>query len=475
MKKRANTLAITAKRRLNSIKVYINENPFKSFFIVLGIFVLLIVVNSFLQKPKTETAQTKVEPKKVKIYSIGKAPQVSVRAEVEKPGLVTIVSLTGGIVQSITAKEGALVNKGQAIVKLSSNYQGGNAAGVQRSIAKVSYDNIVDTYDTQKQIIEDQKQIANKVDSNTDDLRSITDKSLNETRNLISLNDSIVSSLDSKLQDLSADPVTNKDLILSTNQIKSQFVAANNQAHNALRNSEYAAGGDNNPAQLSDLQKDITLKQLDNQLKALDMNREISRLQVQLAGIQSSMMYPATPFSGTVQKIFVKKGQVVSPGTPLAIVSSSKIHDIKATIYVTADIASRISKIEQSTLRIGNKTYKAMPYFVSSEAVNGNLHAAFFSIPAEYTKELAQNESITIDVPLGYADTMVSASYVPLDAIYQTSDAAILFVMHNHKAQARTIELGNVYGELIEVQKGLNLGDEIILNRDILDGDPVTL
>ncbi len=475
MTKRAKYIGMSVKKRLNNVKTYINNNPFKSFFIALGIFVLLIVVSSFLQKPKTEATQSKVEPKKVNVYSIGKAPQVSVRAEVEKPGLVTVVSLASGVVQSITAQEGASVYKGQALVKLSSNYQGGNAAGVQRNIAKVSYDNIVDTYDSQKQIIESQKEIANKADSNADDLRSITDKSLNETRSLISLNDSIVTSLDSKLQDLSVDPIANKDLILSTNQIKSQFVAANNQARNALRSSEYSANGDNNPAQLSDLQKDITLKQLDNQLKALDMNKEISRLQVQLAGIQSSMMYPATPFAGTVQKIFVKKGQVVSPGTPLAIVSSSKVQNIKATIYVTADIASRISKIEQCVLHVGNKTYSAMPYFVSSEAVNGNLHAAYFSIPAEYAQELAHNESITVDVPLGYADTMISALYVPLDAIYQTNDTAVLFVLENHKAKARVVELGNVYGELIEIKKGLNLGDTVILSRDILDGDPVAL
>lgn len=475
MKKRAKMINMSVKKRLNNVKTYVIKNPFKSFFTALGIFILLIVVGSFLQKPKNEVVQTKVKAKKVKVYSIGKAPQISVRAEVEKPGLVTIVSLTNGIVQSVTVKEGASISKGQTLIKLSSNYQGGNAAGVQRNIAQVSYNNIVDTYDSQKQIIEYQKQIANKVDSSADDLRSITDKSLGETRNLISLNDSIISSLDSKLQDLSADPVTNKDLILSTNQMKSQFVAANNQARNGLRNSEYSANGDNNPAQISDVQKDITLKQLDNQLKALDMNREISRLQVQLAGIQSSMMYPATPFTGTIQKIFVKKGQVVSPGTPLAIVSSSKVQNIKATIYVTADIAARISKIEECTLHIGNKTYSSVPYFVSSEAVNGNLHAAYFSIPAEYAKELAQDESITVDVPLGYADTMVSAPYVPLDAIYQTSDTAVLFVLDNNKAKARVVELGSVYGELIEIKKGLNLGDKVILSRDILDGDPVTL
>ncbi len=475
MRKHVTTASASIKNRLNNIKVYINNNPFRSFFAILGAFLLLIVVNNTLQKQKVEVTQTKIEPKKVKIYSIGKAPHISVRAEVDKPGLVTVVSLTNGVVQSVTAREGGLVNKGQALVKLSSNYQGGNAAGVQRNIAKVTYDNVVDTYDAQKQIIENQKNIANRVDSSADDLRNITDKSLGETRSLITLNDSIITSLDSKLQDLSSDPVTNKDLIVSTNQIKSQFVAANNQARNALRNSEYSASGDNNPAQISDLQKDITLKQLDNQLKALDMNREISRLQVQLAGIQSAMMYPATPFTGTVQKIFVKKGQVVSPGTPLAVVSSSKAHNIKATIYVTADIASRISKIEHCVLHIGNKTYSAVPYFVSSEAVNGNLHAAFFSIPSEYAKELAQDESITVDVPLGYADTMVSAPYIPLDAIYQTSDTAILFILHNHKAQARTVELGNVYGELIEIKKGLNLGDEVILSRDVLDGDPVTL
>ena len=71
------------------------------------------------------------------------------------------------------------------------------------------------------------------MDTQSSELRKITQDSLSQTEDLIDLNRSIISKLDSNLDVLEADPVTNADLILATKQIKSQFLGAKAK-HKAL-------------------------------------------------------------------------------------------------------------------------------------------------------------------------------------------------------------------------------------------------
>lgn len=80
---------------------------------------------------------------------------------------------------------------------------------------------------------------------------------------------------------------------------------------------------------------------------------------------------------------------------------------------------------------------------------------------------------IDIEIPIGYADSTAYAAYIPLDAIYQTADAAYLFIAEKDKAKSRKITLGEVYGTYVAVTKGINDGDKIIVSRNVVDGDKI--
>lgn len=473
--KKIKKLPVAVKKRIG---IFLDRRPFLSFFIVLGVLLVLIVISNILGTPKKTEKQEKPEVKTVSVYKVGSAPRMTVQAKIEKSGVITITALAPGIVASINKSAGEHVSQGTVLFNLSSNYQGGNTASLQRQLAQTQYQHVLDTYDLQKDLIQKQRDVAAKSDENASALRTISDQSLNDMNSLIGLNDDILSTLDQNIANLESTNTggVNDDMILATKELKSQFLAANNAAKQASRSAQLASGDNAPPAELARMQKDITLKQLDLQEKMLDLNREISRIQLQIARVVEAMMYPTAPFSGTIQRVYVKEHEQVNPGTPLAVISQDVENDpVTAIAFVSQDIASRVSLLESSTIHIGQRVINVYPTFVSQDAVQGTLYGIYFSVPDQYASQVTDKGSVQIDIPLGYFDTGTAVPYIPIDAVYQTRDQSYVFVGNGGVAKAKEVVLGNVYGSFVEIQKGLGDRDMVILDRNVIAGDRVTL
>jgi multidrug efflux pump subunit AcrA (membrane-fusion protein) len=469
--------SIVTKSRIYRVRVvkYINRYPLRSFFIALGIVLVLIIISNLLPKPKTEITKQEVV-KSVDVYRIGHAPKISVTAQIKKSGVIQINSLTPGVVSAIHVTEGSVVKKGTLLLEIASNYYGGNTASVSRQIAQKQYDLVNSIYPTQKELIQKQKDLANRSDENSDQLRDITSKSNDETNNLISQNETILATINIEIQELQVDPVGNRDDILSLQQLKSQYTASTNAARASLRSTQYQSDITKPPTSISDITREIALKQLDIQEKQLDMNKEISNLQLALARVSEGMYFPVAPFSGTVQRVFVKQFETVNPGTPLMILSQVAEEDpITAVAFVSKDIAQRVSIIEPSVLHIDNQTFDVYPSFVSTEAVQGSLYAVYYPIPDSFSFDLVNEGFITVDIPVGYPNTGFAAPFVPIDSIYQTRTNSYLYVVEGNIAKNREVSLGQVYGRFVEIESGLKTSDVVILNRNVIDGDKVTL
>lgn len=448
--------------------------PLVFFYSALAALVLLIILGNIIRKPAPDAKETAKIPQKVEVYSLGESPRVTVTGEIEKSGVVKIVALTPGVVSQINYREGAQVSKGAVLMRLASNYHGGNAMSAQRQLAAVQYQQVLDTYNDQKDIIAKQKESAEKMDTQSSELRKITQDSLSQTEDLIDLNRSIISKLDSNLDVLEADPVTNADLILATKQIKSQFLGAQSQTQSALRQAQYQSDDENEPAELSQLQKDITIKQLDLQSKMLDVQKEVSRLQLSLARISEGMTTPAAPFTGVVQRVFVKVGEVVNPGTPLAIVSQTHDDPITIVAYVSRDIAQKISTTVPANITIRDEKISLMPHFVSSDAVDTGLYAVYFALPDSFISKVTDKDHAQVSLALTSENTLTTTPYIPIDAVHQTATSAFVFIEQDGKATAKEVKLGTVFGSLVEVT-GLSGQERIILNRDVTEGTDVTI
>lgn len=465
---------VSAKKRIQTLAKVVERKPLTSFYISLAVLFFLLLLGSILSNLGSAPEEKKVLVKNVSVYHIGKAPSITLQGKIEKTGIVKLIAQTAGVVQTIHVAQGDNVAKGTSIISLSTNYQGGDAMSLQRQLAQTQYTNVIETFDTQKDIIKKSREITEKSNTNTIELRDISGKSLDETRSLITTNENLLTSINTNLTNMEADNVSGKNdaTILQVKQAQAGVQAGLNQLRSGLRNLEYSTNSDKSPTQLANLQKDITLKQLDLQEKALEMSKEISRLQLNLAYVSESVMHPASPYKAIVEKIMVNEGQYVTPGTLLAILACPQ-PNINVTALAPREIAQAISLAEVSQITIGKNKIAVTPSYISQNATDGQLYSIQYQIANDSKDQVTDNEFISITVPLTYDETEKETPYIPIDAVYQSQNETYVFVVQNGQAATKKITLGNVYGKYAELISGLEKGDLIIMDRTIVAGEQV--
>lgn len=447
---------------------FIQKRPLQSFFLILLLFLLVIFLGNVLTPVKKEAAKTNA-PKSVKVYQIGSAPKVTFQAQIEKSGVVKIMAQTAGIVSKIDVKEGDAVGKNQNLINLASSYDGSNAPALQSAIAAKQYQITKETYDSQKEVIQKQRDVANNTETNAAELRNIASEANNAARSVFDLNQGIINEVD---QQIAATP--NGTSTQQLRQLKAGLESGNLQLRSQILNTDYTSNSDNPTAQNSGLQKEIALKQLDIQEKTLDLSKELGGLQVALANVNASLMHPVSPFDGVVQRVHVRVGESVTPGTVLITIGGNS-DEIKAVVKVPMAMAKNINDYEKSILSFNGKTFEQVPAFVSGEATDSQLYSVIYDIPSEYSKQLTDGSFVTVEIPIGLPDTGSAVPFVPLDTIYQGTDESYLFVNNNGKVESRKVELGSVYGQFVEIKNGLQDSDQVILNRNVIAGDRVTV
>lgn len=440
--------------------------------IIAMVFLLAVIAAAnFARQPEPEP-EVKRPVKTVSTYSIGEAPRIRAQAKIEKSGVIQIVAQTGGIVQNINFKEGQTVGQGANLAYVSTNYSGGSALSVQRQLAQKQYENTKDTFDAQLDIIGKQKAIAEKTDENSDKMREISEKSISETRTVLDLNNQILNTLNTDLAQLATDSATNKTAIDALNAQKLQLLSSANQLNATIRTTSYSVATDEAQAELSNLNKEMVTRQLEVQEKSLVLNKEVTKLQYTLAAINESLAYPSAPCGGIIEKVHVKFGQSVNPGTVLFTLSTNNKSAL-AVALVSQDVASSVSRIEPSLLTIRGKTLSVMPSYISQEATDGTLYSVYYALPEEFITDYGNDSYIEIEMPIGYADTTASVPYIPLDAVHQTQEGAFVYLNEKGVAVGREVQLGTVFGQYVEVKNGLKSSDQVILDRNVIDKEKI--
>jgi len=464
----------------NGFFSFIDKHPLPSFLIFLAILILVAVVGNRLRTPVLSTTVITPPAKIVQTYQLDGAPSISIQAKIEKSGTITLVAQSPGVVQQIRKKEGQTVQRGTTLISLSTSYQGGNVASLGRQIAQKNYQYQVDNFDAQNDLINKQRDVAQKGNTLASELRSISRQSQDDTKNLINTNTDLLNSINSQLVATTAvdsNPATNQS-ILPLQQAKSGVESALANLKSGQRALEYQAADDKLPAQLSEAQRDLAVKQLDLQQKMLVLGKDIAGLTLSIAQVSESSMYPASPCAGTVERIYVKVGQSVQPGTVLA---SIKANDNQATAValVSQQIAQTISPVQPTQFMINGEKVTVIPSYISKEPTDGTLFSVIYHLPNQYSSYVTNNSWISITVPLGYQTANISSS-IPLDAVYQTQSESYVYVVGTNSqgsasAMVKKVSLGQVFGEYIEVKSGLEKQDKVITNRNVLDGDFVQI
>lgn len=454
---------------------FIKRRPLGSFFIALGLLLVVIIIGHALNQPKT---QLSVPPavKPVKLYSIGSVPRATFQAKIEKAGVIKIVAQAGGIVQSIAVDDGSKVSKGKTIITLASNYQGGSAPAISAQIANTQYQNVLDTYSQQQDVINKQKDIANSTFNNYTEQQNIASQSANNTNSLINANQTVLNTLNSQLTtDQTSNPTATQPTITADESAVNTLQGAQNTLRAALAQLQQQTDTGKPPGQLATQTRDLTLQQLAIQEKALSLNKEVTGLQAQLAQVNADTMLPASPVDGVVERVFVRVGQQVSPGTELAVITAKEDSaQTIAVVNVPQEIAQDISKLETSNLYLNGRSYQVRPYYISTDATDGLLYSVFYTVPSDKTNLVTDGQYVNVDIPIGSINSGATIPFVPIDAVYQTQDSNYLLLDNNGTVVSKKVTLGNVFGSFVEVTSGLQSGDQVITDRNVIAGDKVT-
>ncbi len=452
--------------------------PIIIFTIGLALVLVFLFLANSIRKPEVKK-EAKTIPKSVSVYRVGETPKARFQATIEKTGVVTITSLTGGVVSNIWVKEGDIVKRGQNLASLTSNYQGGSAPYIQRQLAQKQQEITQEQYAVQKEIIAKQRELLTKSADNAEELRKIQAQSFTDTESIINLNNDVIKMLDEATKEyiITNGPTINDSTIRGFLSQKSSLQSANLSLSSSLRASKYTENRENPPKRLEDVQREITSKQLDLQEKTLEISKSVSALQVSLAYIQEALMYPSAPFSGQIQKVYIKVGQAIGPGTQIALISQSVEDDpATAVVYVPRQIAEKVALGTPSTVHLQKTSVEIRPSFVTTEAVQGQLFAVYLPIPDELITKVTDKSVLEVDLAIGHEDSTKEVPFVPLTAISQTQTGDYIFVVgKNNIAESVSVQLGPVVGELVEIKSGITGTAKIILDQTITDGESVEI
>ncbi len=433
------------------------------------VFVSVIFIISNIQSDK-ETLTVATVPKQVSIFVVGESPYYKTIAEVIESGSMTIFAQTQGVVSSVYFSEGDYIKRGERVLSIADNYGGFSSSNIQAQIASKQYLSAKENILVQKEIIASQKDVANSSFDNTENIRRVNKDSVVATKSLVDLNNEILTNLDEILKDFedTNSGGSNDVAILSTKQAVSVASAGQLQIESQLNQSKLSSDGE--PiAKLNELQKDITLKQLDLQEKTLDLNLEISKLQVNLSGIATSIMNPISPLEGTIERIFVIKNTPVSPRMPLAIISGGE--GSKFIVKVPKSIMKFVSNSLPSIISLGSAEIDSYPSYLSTVPTEKTLYSINYnlSLPAEESI----GNLVTISIPLELSGG--NGILIPLEALHQTQTKDFVYLAEKGTAISRSVIAGNIVGGYVEILDGLASKDSIIISRNVINGDLITL
>lgn len=178
------------------------------------------------------------------------------------------------------------------------------------------------------------------------------------------------------------------------------------------------------------------------------------------------------PYSGTVIVRHAQPGAYLVAGGPVVTLLDDTALEIEADVPST-----RVEGLKPGralTARMGGKT---LPVEVRSVIPDENpatrTRAVRFIMTAETPAGAAQNQAVTVDVPVSDRRKIVS---VHKDAVIQSPAGPVVFVVREGKAMPQPVTLGPAVGSRLEVLGGLNDGDQTVVrgNERLQPGQPVS-
>lgn len=444
-----------------------HQNKLKLFKIAVFIFVISFTASLFTKKSAGEVELPEPSALQVKTFTVGEDQLFQDSFGIVKNlTSITLVAQTAGPVGRVSVTEGQEVKAGAHITSINSAYNTGSIFTVQRKLAQKNVELAQESLKNTVEIVSKNRELANTNRDNIEELRKISEDSIGGTRSLIDTTNQVIQKIEA---DISAS--SDADTIQALRQQLVSFKASLGQTEAALKIVEYNTDEDNNPTKLANISKDLIHKTTELQLKSAEIGRDIAWLNLKAARISEAMNRVSAPFSGIIEKIYIKPGQYLTPGTPVAKIKGKTNLDM--TAYVSGNIAAKINDEGQILFSLVGEEFLIPITHVSNTPTQGQLFEVIADIPEELEFMFYEEQSLPIKLPLIPISTKIGGEFIPLDAVFITNTSRFVYVLNQETSEKRDLITGRIIGDKIEVVSGLNPGDTLILNRRVKENQIV--
>jgi membrane fusion protein (multidrug efflux system) len=185
--------------------------------------------------------------------------------------------------------------------------------------------------------------------------------------------------------------------------------------------------------------------------------------------------FPRSPITGIINHRYVDTGEYIDTGKPIADIVN--IDRIKINV--------RVPELDVRFVRVGQKTPVRIDAFPERDLIGKVDFVALKADPATKTFLVRT----LIDNPLGdirpgmigrvafVRRVITDALVAPLFALVDKGGERLVFVEENGLAQSRTVSIGVIQGDRVQITSGLKPGDHLIVkgHTEVEDGMKVSV
>ena len=214
-------------------------------------------------------------------------------------------------------------------------------------------------------------------------------------------------------------------------------------------------------------QKGLWDQQIGTEIQYLQAKNNYQALQRNLATLnqQKSLYNVVAPFSGTVDEVLPKLGEITAPGAPVVRLTSGRGGKILAD--VSEAYGNSIKAGDQAVVTIPDLGGKELPAMVRvvSRSINATSRTFTVELRLKSAKaaDLRPNMVATVRIQ-NYAQA--NATVIPVDIVQHDEENSYVYVVAQEGgkvvAKKRIIKTGNTYNGKVEVTSGLTAADQII-------------
>lgn len=228
---------------------------------------------------------------------------------------------------------------------------------------------------------------------------------------------------------------------------------------------------------LFERQKNLWEQNIGTEIQYLQAKNNKESLERRMASLNEQLQLTKiiAPFSGIVDEVIIKKGEVAAPGMPaIRIINPS---DYK----IVAEVAeSYINKIKK-----GNKVKIDLPILkktVESRITNVSKIIdptnRTFKIEVELADSLNKYVKSNMIVFIHIEDYRKNeAIVIPVNAVqFSNEEEDYVFIAQNNRAIKKTVKTGNTYNNNVEILDGLEAGEKIVVagHRNLVDNQSIS-